>query len=85
LEIGQKAAHVAANYFSKAAHFAGRICSEAKTGVVQGFQTARVFVGTHQKETAIAGGVIVAGAAAIYVAHRIFAGFKKADTQSQAV
>jgi hypothetical protein len=83
--VSQKVGQFSAKYFLIAAHYAAKRCSDAKTGIVEGFKMSRLFFATHKKETALVGCGIAVGAGAYYVAQRLFAGSKKADAQSNAV
>lgn len=85
LQISYQVGQLFAKYSVKFAYATAELCSQAKAGLAQGFQVARLFFGTHQKETAIAGCAIAVGASVGYIAHRVFAGSKKADAQAQAV
>lgn len=59
-----KVARVAADGLSKTGRVLKDAATAGKNGMVQGFQSARVFLVTHQKETVVAGVAFAAGIAA---------------------
>jgi len=80
VRISVQVSQTFAKYCVKFAQFSGKVLSQAAAGLTQGFRTVKLFIGTHQKETAIAGCAIGIGVGITLLVNRLFAHSKKSET-----